>query len=131
MDIDILKTEITGDPLGRGYSGMNDLEVATDLNTEYRTKMRSIVAGSEIFNITDDTEYAALTDAQKSSWDALCAIDSINTSSGVAKARESELFGPGTTTRDNMAALKSPAASRAAELGLSIVYEGHVQEARL
>lgn len=131
MDIGILKTEITGDPLGRGYSGMMDLEVAIDLNTVYRTKTRDTVAGWEIFNVTDDTEYSALTDAQKSSWDALCGIEQIDTGSGVAKAREAELFGGGTTTRSNLAALKSPAASRASELGLSVIYEGNVQEARL
>lgn len=83
-----LKTEVTTDPLGRGYSGMSDLEVANDLNTEYRTITRSTVAGYEIFNLTDDAEYAALTDAQKASWDALCAIDQIDTGNGVAKARE-------------------------------------------
>ncbi len=31
-----LKSEIAGDPLGRGYSGMSDAEIATDLNTAYR-----------------------------------------------------------------------------------------------
>ena len=127
----MLATEVLTDPLGRGYSGMSDLEVADDLNTEYRTRTRATVFGYEIFNETDDAEYAALTDAQKSSWDALCGIEQIDTSNGVAKAREAELFGSGTTTRSNLAALKNPVASRAAELGLPFVYEGHIQEARL
>jgi len=34
--IDIIKTEITVDPLTRGYSIMSDAEVATDMNTLYR-----------------------------------------------------------------------------------------------
>ena len=131
MNIDILKAELTDDLLSRGYSGMSDLEAATDLNTVYRTKTRDTVSGSEIFNVTDADEYTDLTNEQKISWDALCAIDSINTSSGVAKSKEAELFGPGTTTRSNLAALRSPPASRAEELGLGIVYEGNVQEARL
>lgn len=126
-----LRTEITTDPLGRGYSSMTDLEVANDLNIEYRTITRATVAGWEIFNVTDDAEYAALTDAQKSSWDALCGIEQIDTANGVAKAREAELFGSGTTTRSNLAALRNPVASRARELGLPFVYEGHIQEARL
>jgi len=130
MDIDVLKTELIDDPLSRGYSGMNDLEAATDLNTVYRTDSRDYVRGWEIFNITDDTEYTALTDAKKASWDALCGVEQIDTTSGVAKAREIELFGPGTTTRDNLVSLKNPAASRAVELGIGIVYEGNVQEAR-
>ena len=131
MDIGILRTELTDDPLSRGYSSMSDLEAANDLNTVYRTKTRDYVSGSEIFNVTDNTEYAALTDAQKISWDALCGIDQIDTSSGVAKAREAEIFGPGTTTRSNLSAIKSPAATRAVELGIGIVYEGNVMEARL
>ena len=126
-----LKTEVITDPLGRGYSGMSDREVANDLNVVYRTKQRKTLSGSEIFNVTDDVEYTALTDAQKVSWDALCAIDSINTGGGVAKAREAELFGAGTTTRANLIALKTEDISRATELGLSEVKEGHVQLARM
>lgn len=128
--IEDLAAEITIDPLGRGYSGMSDLAVANDLNTEYRTITRVTVAGWEIFNVTDDVEYAALTDAQKASWDALCGIEQIDTANGVAKAREAELFGGGTTTRSNLATLKSPVASRAVELGLPFVREGNIQEAR-
>lgn len=33
----IIKTELDDDPLGRGYSAMTDAEVATDMNTPYRT----------------------------------------------------------------------------------------------
>lgn len=129
--IDTIKSEITVDPLGRGYSGMTDLEVANDLNTEYRTITRSTIQGWEIFNATDDTEYGVLTEAQKASWDALCAIEQIDTDNGVAKSREAELFGSGTATRSNLIALRNPVASRARELGLGIIYEGNVQEARL
>ena len=110
---------------------MSDLEIANDLNLVYRTLTRDVVNGSEIFNATNDTEYAALTDDQKAIWDRLCSIELIDTDNGVAKAREAELFGSGTTTRSNLIALKNPPVSRAQELGLSYVYEGHVQEARL
>lgn len=125
-----LATEVLTDPLNRGYSGMSDAEVADDLNSEYRTRTRDSVFGYEIFNVTNDAEYNALTDAQKSSWDALCAIEQINTSSGVAKAREAELFGPGTTTRSNLIALRIESMSRATELGLGFVKVGHVEEVR-
>lgn len=130
MDMEILKTELSTDPLSRGYSAMSDAEAAIDLNTVYRTKAREYVSGWEIFNVTDDSEYAALTDAQKSSWDALCSIENINTISGIAKAREAELFGAGTTTRSNLASLRSPDVSRAVELDLGVIKEGHVEEAR-
>lgn len=116
MDYQVLKTELTTDPLTRGYSGMSDLQAANDLNTVYRTITRPTVAGWEIFNETDSTEYGALTDAQKASWDALCAIDQIDTASGVAKSREAELFGAGTTTRSNLQDLRTEDVSRADEL---------------
>ena len=109
---------------------MSDSEAADDLNTMYRTISRIYVSGWEIFNNTDDIEYAVLTDAQKSSWDALCGVEQVNTTSGIAKAKEAELFGPGTNTRSNLIDLRNPAASRAKELGLGVVKVGHVEEAR-
>lgn len=130
MDYAVLADEISTDPLTRGYSGMTDAQIAADINTEYRTCTRPFVFGHEIFNVTDDTEYGALTDAQKSSWDALCAIAEIETTSGVAKSREAELFGAGTTTRSNLSALRSPACSRGVELGLGNVETDDVTYAK-
>jgi hypothetical protein len=128
--IQVLADELTHDPLGRGYAGMSDEQAAVNLNTVDRTRQRDTVLGHEIFNATDHTEYAALADAQKDRWLALCAIDIINIASGVAKALEAEIFGPGTTTRDNLLALKTENISRATELGLGTVKVGHVQMAR-
>lgn len=36
MDWQVLKTELTTDPLTRGYSTMSDIQAANDLNTVYR-----------------------------------------------------------------------------------------------
>jgi len=130
MDIPALKAELTTDPLTRGYAGMSDEAAAADLNTVYRTKTRDTVPGSEIFNATDDGEFGALTDVQKSQWINLCGVDAIDTSSGVAKSLEAALFGGGTATRVNLAAVRSPAASRAVELGLGTVVASHVEQAR-
>ena len=126
--MNILIDELTLDPLAIGYTGMTDQQVVDSLNA--LTRPIQFLSGSAIFNATDDTEYDTLTDAQKSSWDALCSIDVIDTSNGIAKARERELFGPGTTTRSNLQSLRVNKQSRAQELGISRVREGHVQEAR-
>jgi len=130
MDYAILSSELSSDPLARGYSGMTDQEAADDLNTKYRTATRTAVFGSEILNATDDTEFSALTDAEKDRWLALCAVDYVNVSSGVAKSLEADIFGPGTTTRTNLIALKTESISRALELGLNGVLSGDVQYAR-
>lgn len=126
----VLNIELMTDPLSRGYSGMSDLEAADDLNTVYRTIALDTVSGSAIFNATDDAEFGALTDAEQDQWMALCAVGSIDTTSGVAKALESDIFGPGTTTRDNLVALRTQDVSRAVELGLGVVTEGDVNKAR-
>jgi len=126
-----LRDELLNDPLGRGYAGMTDEQAATSLNTADRTVIAQFISGSDVFNATDDAEYAALTDAQKSAWDALCAIDQIDTSSGVAKAREAELFGAGTATRSNLVALRQSTVSRLTELGIGgRVRAGEVKAAR-
>lgn len=126
----ILSDELLNDPLGLGYSGMSDLQAADSLNTQNRVITSQFLSGSDIFNATDDAEYDLLTDLQKSSWDALCAIDSINTGGGVAKSREKELFGAGTNTRSNLIAARQSTVSRAQELGLSNVREGTITTAR-
>ena len=37
-----LATELSTDPLVRGYAGMTDVEAAADLNTTYRTRYREL-----------------------------------------------------------------------------------------
>ena len=127
-----LSEEIANDTLVRGYSGMTDAQVADSLvNTIDRPITKQFLSGSDIFNATDDAEYAALTAVEQTSWDALCGIDSIDTLSGVAKSREAAIFGPGTQTRTNLLAIRSSTVSRAEELGLGSVNEGDVKQARV
>ena len=130
-----LAAELTNDPLARGYAGMTDQQAADDLNTAYRTQTIDFVTGAEIFNATDDTEYGALTETQKASWDRLCGISTVDVTSGIAKAREAELFGPGTTTRTNLLALKNIPITRAQELDIleaeTEINAEHVTAARI
>ena len=131
MDYTVLSTELTTDPLTRGYSGMTDQEAADDLNTVYRTLPVDTVPGSDIFNNTDDVEYGALTAEEQNRWVNMCAVDSIDVASGVAKSLEAELFGPGTDTRTNLAALKTRDVSRGEELELGKAPNAsHVEYAR-
>jgi len=131
MDYNTLATELTTDPLGRGYSSMTSIEAADDLNTKYRTRIRPTVSGSEILNATDDAEFSAVADPSASDrWLLLCGVDAVDTSNGVAKSLEATLFGPGTTTRANLAAIRQEAISRAEELALGEVLPGYVEYAR-
>jgi hypothetical protein len=109
---------------------MTDAQAAADLNTVYRTITVETVTGSDIFNNTDDAEFAVLADSDKDRWIQLCQVDNIDVSNGIALNLESELFGPGTDTRTTLQGLKNPPASRAEELGVGLVLEANVAFAR-
>ena len=64
IDYVALQSELTVDPLGRGYAAMTDQEAADDLNTIYRTTPVEIISGGDVLNATDDTEYNAITAEQ-------------------------------------------------------------------
>jgi len=126
-----LKTEITTDPLGRGYSGLTDLEVANDLNIVYRTQDVESVTGQDIFEAVVRSEYVALSADDKELLHVIISMGSILVNGTNTKAALLAMFGGGTTTRTNLATLQIRDVSRAQELGLPFVYEGHIQEARL
>ncbi len=131
MDYVALKAELDTDPLTRGYAGMTDEQVVTDLNTENRTRIKDSLTGAEIYSVTDGTEFAALTDAAKAQWLALCAIESIDPNNGTpAAALTTDLFGGGSTTQGALVALREETVSRAVEIGLGNVIIGDVQNAR-
>lgn len=129
MDIQVLRSELDTDPLTRGYAGMTDAEVATDLNTEYRTRNKDTITGSEAWSLTDSTEYNALTDAQKSQWLSLCAIDQ-HDPFGVSADTAIDIFTGGSDTIVALNAYRVESISRGIELGIGNVVEQHVIDAR-
>lgn len=129
MNLQVLKTELDGDPLVRGYSGMTDQEAADDLNTVYRQRNRAQVSGANAYDLTDSTEYDALTDAKKSQWLSLCAIESVDPF-GPAVGAVIDIFGGASTTVSNLQSYRVESISRAIELGLGEVTPQHVKDAR-
>lgn len=130
MNIDTLKTELTTDPLVRGYAGMNDADVAVDINTVYRTSNKAIMTASEVFNAIDKTEFNALVAAdQQRVWNTL-HLGEINPF-GLEAALFTDIFGGGSTTITTLQGLRVNNISRGVELGIGVVREGHIQEARL
>ncbi len=131
MDLVALRAELDSGHPDTGAYNVDDALAAIELNVINRTRMKPGVTGSEILNATDDAEYTALTTQEKKdSWLILCAIEFIDTNSGVAKALEADTFGGGTATRANLAALRIENISRATELGFTNVRTGTVQSAR-
>ena len=127
-----LKTELTTDPLGRGYAGMTNTQVVTSLRTANRTVERRSVSGSQIYNAIVPSEFSTLLATQQQLVrDVFGLGDTIDVRTGTnARAVMLAAFGAGTTTRANLIALVQETISRAAELGLGDVREGDVARAR-
>ena len=127
-----LKNEINLDPLARGYSGMTDEQVASDINNEYRSRIKLVMTGDEIAQSVDGTEYSALTDLEKQILHTFLAKQEINPKEGgFAQKVITDLFGGGSVTTSSLASDRVESISRAKELGLGLVKVGHVTEARL
>jgi hypothetical protein len=131
MDYQALNTELTTDPLGRGYSGMTDEQAATDLNTVYRTRPRSSMSGDEIFAATDNTEFLGLTDHKQQLWVSFTSKDVINAYDQTNIDFLDYIFGAGSTTKTTLSSLRTEDVSRATEIGLpKAPNAGHVGYAR-
>ena len=129
MNIAVLKTEITTDPLTRGYSEMTDAEVATSLNTVNRERNKTSLTGTQVLNAVDITEWNALTDAQRQMiWDVVHLGD-INPF-GVEATIFIAVFGAGSDTIAALAVIRKGLQSRAIELGLPTIKYIYVQKAR-
>lgn len=126
-----LASEIATDPLTRGYSGMTAHQIYADLNTMYRDLNVSSFSGDEVFAVTDSTQFAALSDANKQLWLAFCGRDSIDPFGVANVAFAQYIFGAGTATVVALAAARtiSNGQSRAQELGLSGATVADIQEA--
>ena len=128
----VLATELTVDPLARGYAGMANHQARADsLNTANRTLTVDVLSSAQIYEAIDVSEFQALTDAQKAYVrDILGLGDSVAVGTG-NKARTVLIgaFGGGSTTISALAALLDTTVSRAVELGLGLVEVGHIIDA--
>lgn len=132
MNLDVLKTEITDDPLvpQRGYSGMSDEAVATSLNdTIDRTLPIPTLTATEIFNAFVPADFDGLSQENKDEIWNLLAMGTLNPH-GHEASKFIAIFGAGSATIDNLKAIRKRDVSRGVELGLGHVRPGNVQEAR-
>ena len=126
----VIKTELTTDPLARGYAGMTDQEVADSLNTVDRERNKTTLSGTDVFNAINVTEFNALTDAvQARIWNVL-HLGTINPF-GLEATLFVGAFGAESETITNLSAIRKESISRATEIGVGFVMAGHVQNARM
>ncbi len=146
MDYARLKAEITSDPLARGYSGMTDAQVAASLNTVDRevdqpVNLRDLIVyllkNGKWLGIKSEAASNAL-GVQKECEAFMVIMDNPNfddldlTDAGV-QAMLGSIKTVGLLDAADQAAILAmgkKAVSRAEELGLPIIREGHVQSVR-
>ena len=135
IDLLALKDELTNDPNGYGLPGMGDEAAAEALNlvrVAIQLDRESVPAG-EIAQAIKLTEFEAVTvTAAQRQWllMILGAVGTISVKDTEAKTGLLAIFGVGTTTRTNLVALSTRAASRAEQLGFGVVTPSDVADAR-
>lgn len=120
MAIAGLKTELTNDPLARGYASMGDADAAINLTGD--DLMNKVIVWSEV---------EALTAAKRDTLAILLKAGNLDLTSGSKAVNYlASLFGVGTATRANFLALQPPQISRAMELGMPPIGHPDVAAAR-
>lgn len=134
--VDILKAELTNDPLTVGYAGMTHAEAAGSLNAvpataeTGRQQDRREIPTSELFNAVDRAEYAALAPDDKSLLRGLLAMGTVNIQRGNTRATLAGMFGTSPKTRVALVALQREPASRGVFLDLGKVHPWGVARAK-
>lgn len=128
-DSNALRNEIVNDPLGRGYSGMTDEQVLTSLTTADRPKNKERMTGEEISEAIVKSEYDALSDAAKDRVIAYVNLRSIDPF-GFAQTVFLDIFGGGSQTITNLAAVRVDQVTRASQIGWNSINIGDVKAAR-
>ena len=132
MDYVVLKTELTTDPKGYGYSVFwtngQDWKLA-DLLNQVRDMInidRGLLEAHEIFECIVPTEWVALSIQEKERIQLILSMGNINSKGTNTRAAFQATFGTGTITRANLTALLTRKGSRAEELfgsGTSISWD--------
>lgn len=125
-----LHDELINDPLGRGYSGMSDVQAADSLNTPDRDVSVDSIPSEFVVAGLVPSEINALTVAQQRNMWGVIGAGAVRVADTEVKAFFADLFGPATITRANLLALAVQTISRAQEIGLGTVKAPDVNEAR-
>lgn len=127
--LQVLADELASDPLSRGYSTMNDVEVSDSLNEPGREVDRSSLDTGLVMSAIVDTEFLALQEAAKEFLSLLVLAQNVPLTDTL-KSNLGRIFPAGSETRANLIALVKRSGSRAEEIGLGRVTPSHIADAR-
>lgn len=117
-----LKAELQNDPASLGlvapYSAGNDAQCADILNAVRQTIdiNRGVIPTYEVADATVQSDWTALSTAEKQRYQSILAMGLVNTASANMRAAFQQMFGPTTATRANLVALLTRKGSRAEQL---------------
>jgi len=129
MNLQTLKTELTTDPLARGYAAMGDQEAAVSLNTNDREPERDDITAGVLMSALVLAEYNALTAVERRYFDLLVSAGSVTLNSTVRQQIRA-LFPQGTQTKQNLNGALKRVGSRADELGIGNVTPSDIADAK-
>lgn len=129
-NIEKLRDELINDPLTRGYAAMTDAEVLSSLNVDDRTIAKSAISGEEMWQQTNEVEFANLTDSKKQMWVSFTRSDGIDPFATANVEFVKWIFGTGAQTVTNLVGVREYTGNRIDELELGEVTERDVHDAR-
>lgn len=129
MDLPKLKTELTTDPLARGYSAMYDVAAALSLNKPDRTPDADSVDTGVLRACFVLADWNALLPEQKLRLDFLLGSPTLAVPAHI-RSELRNLFPQGNATRTALTFATRRTGSRADELGLGRVTESDIADAR-
>lgn len=146
MDWSILEDEIANDPLGRGYIGMTDEQVADDMNSIYRQININIPLRELIVYLLRNNKWGPIKDAAEDDLHDvhrqceafMVVMNNVNftdldISDPVMQAMLLAIKNAGLLNNEDQSAILAMGkkdVSRAQELGLSVIKPGYVGDAR-
>ena len=129
MDLVALRREIQEDPAGLSYAGKTDAEIADLLNAENRTGQAQSLDVDALVASIHLADIAVLNADQRFYLSLVCDRTSLPLVQPL-KGQLRDIFPANSDTGKKFAKIQEKSTSRAAELGLGRVGDGHVKSAR-
>jgi hypothetical protein len=127
--LQIIKGELTADPLQRGYAAMSDEDAAASLMRQDRTVDREQLSSGVLVSCLDKAEFTALSNADKAYLNLFITASDVPMTADVRQALRS-MFPAGSKTRQNINQSTRRIGSRAEELGLASVTTSGIADAK-
>lgn len=129
MDLVALKSELTADPAGLGYTGKSHEDQAILINKPQRTMNREQFSGADLASCLDPVEFAALTAVQRTWLQMLTTANGMLTLYASLRQDIRAVLATATKSLQKFNQTINRSGSRAEELGLGSVTTSDIADA--